>query len=66
LKVRSQSAPAVTDHQFPAPEPRYPKALSPRLIASLERIEDQGREAIAVAADSPERLDEIFDSMPPL
>lgn len=46
--------------------PRFPPALSPLLIASLERVEDRDRETMAIEADSPERLDEIFDSMPAL
>ena len=45
---------------------RFPPALSPLLIASLERVEDRDREAMAIDADSPERLDEIFESMPAL
>ena len=46
--------------------PRFPPALSPLLIAALERVEDRDRETMAIDADSPERLDEIFDSMPAL
>ena len=46
--------------------PRFPPALSPLLIASLERVEDRDRETMAINADSPERLDEIFESMPAL
>jgi hypothetical protein len=46
--------------------PRFPPALSPLLIASLERVEDRDRETMAIDADSPERLDEIFESMPAL
>ena len=45
-------------------DPRFPPALSPLLIASLERVEDRGREAMAIDADSPERLDEIAATCP--
>lgn len=45
---------------------RFPPALSPLLIASLERVEDWDHETMAIDADPPERLDEIFESMPAL